>query len=90
MPGAVASEAARWHDLAPQHMFVWRKAARSGLLSLPAEDAPFRSGGIGAAFRLDVCGSGNTATTISIEIGGAVVRAAAGFDSAGCAMCCGP
>ncbi|WP_128971578.1 transposase [Bradyrhizobium tropiciagri] len=40
-PGAVASEVARRHGVSPQHLFAWRKAARAGLLSLPAEDAPF-------------------------------------------------
>ena len=39
-PGAVVSEVARRHDISPQHLFAWRKAARAGLLSLPAEEAP--------------------------------------------------
>src|SRR2546426_9198838 len=39
-PGAVVSEVARRHDISAQHLFAWRKAARSGLLSLPAEEAP--------------------------------------------------
>ncbi|MGV7219510.1 IS66 family insertion sequence element accessory protein TnpB, partial [Bradyrhizobium sp. UFLA05-112] len=26
-----------WHDISPQHLFAWRKAARAGLLSIPAE-----------------------------------------------------
>jgi Transposase len=29
-PGAVVSEVARRHQIAPQHLFAWRKAARSG------------------------------------------------------------
>ncbi|WP_371260593.1 transposase [Bradyrhizobium sp. Ec3.3] len=40
MPGTVVSEVARRHDLSPQHLFAWCKAARTGLLSLSAEDAP--------------------------------------------------
>jgi hypothetical protein len=28
-----AYEVARRHDISPQHLFAWRKAARSGLLS---------------------------------------------------------
>jgi transposase len=39
-PGAVVSEVARRHDISPQHLFVWRKAARAGLLSLPPDEAP--------------------------------------------------
>ena len=83
-PGAVVSEVARRHGMSPQHLFAWRKAARSGVLSLPADEAPLfvpvvterRSAGVAeeAATR--------NATSISIEIGGAVVRAAAGVDPA--------
>jgi Transposase len=32
-PGAMA----RRHDISPQHLFTWRKAARAGALSLPAD-----------------------------------------------------
>jgi transposase len=83
-PGAVVSEVARRHGISPQHLFAWRKAAHSGVLSLPADEAPLfvpvvterRSAGVAeeAATR--------NATTISIEIGDAVVRAAAGVDPA--------
>ena len=80
-PGAVASEVARRHDISPQHLFVWRKAARAGLLSLPADEAP--------AFVpvVSVIGHEPPATSaggdpggITIEIGGAVVRAGKGVD----------
>ena len=39
-PGAVVSEVARRHGISPQHLFVWRKEARAGVLSLPADEAP--------------------------------------------------
>lgn len=39
-PGAVVSEVARRHDMSPQHLFGWRKAARAGLLTLPADEVP--------------------------------------------------
>src|SRR6266436_2755385 len=38
-PGAVVSEVARRHEIAPQHLFAWRKAARSGGLALPLDAA---------------------------------------------------
>ena len=38
--GAVVSEVARRHDITPQQLFVWRKAARAGQLTLPAAGAP--------------------------------------------------
>ena len=76
--GAVVSEVARRHGTSPQHLFVWRKAARAGALSRPADEAPLfvsvvaeqRGAGTaaGAATR--------SSTAISIEIGGAAVRAA--------------
>src|SRR5439155_23054303 len=31
-PGAVVSEIARRHEISPQHLFTWRKAARNGQL----------------------------------------------------------
>jgi transposase len=81
-PGAVVSEVARRHDICPQHLFTWRKAARSGRLSLPAEAAP-----LFVAVVTELRGEGGMAGTdspgvITIEIGGAVVRAARGADPA--------
>jgi transposase len=82
-PGAVVSEVARRHDISPQHLFAWRKAARAGLLSLPADEAPLfvpvvtqpRRDRATAAVVDD---SGD----ITIEIGGVVVRVARGVDPA--------
>lgn len=73
-------EVARRHDISPQHLFAWRKAARAGLLSLPADDAPMFIPVV-TEHRQD----GVTTTTparegITIEIGGVVVRAAHGID----------
>lgn len=36
-PGAVVSEVARRHDMSPQHLFGWIKAAKEGKLALPTE-----------------------------------------------------
>jgi transposase len=83
-PGAVVSEVARRHGISPQHLFAWRKAARIGLLSLPADAAPLfvpvvtelRRSGTAAEAGIQA------SPTITIEIGGAVVRAAPGIDPA--------
>jgi hypothetical protein len=69
--GAVVSEVARQHDISPQHLFAWRKAARVGLLSLPADEAPMFVPVVTELYRDEV-----TATSaygrerITIEIGG--------------------
>jgi transposase len=81
-PGAIVSEVARRHDISPQHLFAWRKAARSGALSLPADGAPpfvpvvmeVRRGERVPLAADDASGA------ITIQIGGMVVRAAPGVD----------
>jgi transposase len=84
VPGAVVSEVARRHDISPQHLFAWRKAARAGLLSLPADEAPLFVPVVterrhdGATTAAAAGGPG----VITIEIKGAVVRAAPGIDPA--------
>jgi transposase len=80
-PGAVASEVARRHEITPQHLFAWRKAARAGRLTLPAEEALMfvplvtASREVGAAIA-----PAPGAASIVIEIAGAVVRAERGVD----------
>ena len=64
---------------APLTLFAWRKAARAGLLTLPADEAPMfvpvvrETHGDGAAVA-------NGSGAITIEIAGAVVRAPRGVD----------
>jgi transposase-like protein len=36
--GVVVSEVARRYEISPQHLFAWRKAARTGQLALPGEE----------------------------------------------------
>jgi transposase len=82
--GAVVSEVARRHDMSAQHLFAWRKAARTGLLSLPVDEAPLFVPVV-TELRRDGATSGASAqgcAAITIEIGGAVVRAAPGVDPA--------
>lgn len=82
--GAVVSEVARRHELSPQHLFAWRKAARAGLLTLPADAAlafvPVVTETCGDHARLAMAAFGSA--TILIEIGGAIVRVAPGVDLA--------
>jgi transposase len=83
-PGAVVSEVARRHDISPQHLFAWRKAARAGLLTLPSDATPpfvpvvaeVRDEGAVAV------PTANVSAAVSIKIGGAIVRATPGVDLA--------
>jgi transposase len=84
MPGAVVAEVARRHGISPQHLFGWRKAARAGEFSLPADETPLfvpvvteLRGTVPAAEATT-----ESSTMIIIEIGSAVVRVPAGVDPA--------
>src|ERR1700758_4890294 len=80
-PGAVVSEVARRHDITPQHLFGWRKAARAGRLVLPATASPMFVPVVTARGELGAGGAvRHRAGSLSIEIAGAVVRAEAGVD----------
>jgi transposase len=82
-PGAVVSEVARRHGLSPQHLFAWRKAARTGLVSLPADEAPLFVPVLTQPRRnAATVGGEDGSGGIAIEIGGAVVRAPRGVDPA--------
>jgi transposase len=39
-PGAVIADVARRHDLVPQHLWNWIRAAREGRFALPADGVP--------------------------------------------------
>jgi len=80
-PGAVVSEVARRHDISPQHLFFWRKAARAGRLSLPMEEAPAFVPVVTEIPREPApAPTVNGRGVITIEIAGAVVRAEPGVD----------
>ncbi|HEY2527268.1 MAG TPA: transposase, partial [Xanthobacteraceae bacterium] len=39
-PGSVIADVARRHDLAPQHLSNWIRAAKDGRFALPADEMP--------------------------------------------------
>ncbi len=80
-PGVVVSEVARRHDITPQHLFGWRKAARAGRLVLPAAEPPMFVPVVTATSEPGAAGTvTRCAGSIAIEIAGAVVRAEPGVD----------
>jgi transposase len=76
--GAVVSEVARRHEISPQHLFAWRKAARAGQLTLPANEAAMFVPVMLAA-RTRVAAQ-PLAPSITIETARVVVRAECGVD----------
>jgi transposase len=80
-PCAVVSEVARRHDIAPQHLFAWRRAARAGHLVLPATGSPMFVPVVTAVDGPDAARTtAHRVGSIVIEIAGAAVRAAPGVD----------
>ena len=80
-PGAVVSEVARRHEIAPQHLFAWRKAARGSRLALPADAAtPMFVPVVTVKGEPGAAGGITSRGSIVIEIGGALVHAEAGVD----------
>jgi transposase len=77
-PGAVVSEVARRHEISPQHLFGWRKAARNGRLALPADEAAMFVPVVMAARK--PAAAAPSAPSITIEMAGFVVRAECGVD----------
>jgi hypothetical protein len=71
----VVSEVARRHEISPQHLFAWRKAARRGQLALPADEAAVFVPVMMAAQKPVA-----TTPSITIETAGIVVRAECGVD----------
>jgi len=89
-PGAIVSEAARRHDISPQHRSLG--ARRRGPARLARRPTRHRCS---SRWLTDHDGSmpavvADDSGVITIEIGGMVVRAAPGPTQYVCEMCCGP
>lgn len=78
--GAVVSEVARRYEISPQHLFAWRKAARTGLLALPAEEGSLFVPVITSGDSSAMAGRPGGSRLIKIEIASAVVHAERGVD----------
>jgi transposase len=76
-PGAVVSEVARRHDLTPEHLWNWIRAAKDGHFALPAAEAAFVP--VVTADTTDVTPVPGHA--IEIIIGSMLVRIAAKVDA---------
>jgi transposase-like protein len=91
-PGAVVSEVARRHGISPQHLFVWRKAARAGVLSLPADEGPLfvpvvtDCAARGRARKRQHGARERSASRLAVRW----YAWRSGSTRRGCAMCCGP
>jgi transposase len=79
---AVIADVARRHDLAPQHLSNWIRAAKDGRFTLPAQDdvafVPVIATG---DQREDSAGSSEQVAPIEIAIGSFVVRVPNGADA---------
>ena len=74
-PGAVVSEVARRHEISPQHLFAWRKAARNGQLALAADEAAVFVPVMMAPQKAEAA-----KRSVTIEMAGGVVRVECGVE----------
>ena len=71
---------ARRYEISPQHLFAWRKAARTGLLALPGEEGPMFVPAVTPGGSSEMAGRPRESRLIKIEIAGAVVHTERGVD----------
>ena|ERR1017187_353323 len=79
-PGAIVSEVARRHEMSPQHLFAWRKAARAGGLPLPVDADPMFVPIVTTMPAMGMAARSMTSGSITIEVAGAIVRGEPGAD----------
>ena len=75
-PGAVVSEVARRHGMAPQHLFTWLRQAKRQAAASPLAFTPV----VVASDTLQPTARGEA--VIEIVMGGAVIRVPSGVDAA--------
>jgi transposase len=80
LAGAVVSEVARRYEISPQHLFAWRKAARTGLVAPPSEEGPMFVPVVTPGDSSAMAGKPREGRLIRIEIAGAVVHVERGVD----------
>ena len=80
-PGAVVSEVARRHDLTPQHLFSWIRAAKDGEIALPADCEASFVPVVLEPVRRSKSGSCERAASIEITVGPVTVRVRNGADA---------
>ena len=68
--GAVASDVARRHEISPQHLFQWRRAARRGGLVLPMNEDV----GFAPVVLEQPDGPPDGSAGVEVEVGGAILR----------------
>jgi transposase len=81
-PGAVAADVARRHDLAPQHLWNWIRAAKEGRFALPGDEVPaFVPIGLLESGQAHEPAQEVRSTAIEIVIGAVTVRVPAGVEA---------
>lgn len=80
-PGAVIADVARRHDLMPQHLSNWIRAAKDGHFVLPADDAPAFVPVVVEPVRRGTAPPRERSCSIEIAIGAVRVRIPSGTDA---------
>lgn len=78
--GISVSEVARRHDMSPQHLFQWVRAAREGRLALQADEGAVFVPIVASATEMMKSPAASGLTPIEIAIEDFVVRATPGID----------
>ena len=80
-PGAVVSDVARRHEMSAQHLYEWRRRAKSGRLVIPLEPgmtfAPVVTEGVDRRHRAR---GGRGGGGLEVSVGGAVIEVTAASD----------